>query len=158
MITFQELLNSTSSKSAIGNSQPAMSWMADRPRLLPFVKRSNSDKFRATPSGLSGLASTGVAGHVFNTPSHATSEALTPPFSHFDPFGTEFREPGRVSHPLQRSFQLAPEFLASTRQSRLNSSYADVECDRYLFVRKTFNVAQHYCFSINAPQTTQRLS
>ncbi len=33
-------------------------------------------------------------------PLHATSEALTPPFSHFDPFGTEFREPGRVSHPV----------------------------------------------------------
>jgi hypothetical protein len=32
-------------------------------------------------------------------PHHATSEALSPPFSHFDPFGTEFREPGRVSHP-----------------------------------------------------------
>jgi hypothetical protein len=32
-------------------------------------------------------------------PHHATSEALIPPFSHFDPFGTEFREPGRVSHP-----------------------------------------------------------
>jgi hypothetical protein len=26
-------------------------------------------------------------------------EAFCPPFSHFDPFGTEFREPGRVSHP-----------------------------------------------------------
>jgi hypothetical protein len=24
---------------------------------------------------------------------------LIPPFPHFDPFGTEFREPGRVSHP-----------------------------------------------------------
>jgi hypothetical protein len=32
-------------------------------------------------------------------PHHATSEALIPPFSHFDPFGTEFREPGRISHP-----------------------------------------------------------
>jgi hypothetical protein len=32
-------------------------------------------------------------------PHHATSEAFSPPFSHFDPFGTEFREPGRVSHP-----------------------------------------------------------
>ena len=95
---------------------------------------------------------------TFSIRSHlATSEALTPPFFHFDPFGTEFREPGRVSHPLQRSFQLAPEFLASTRQSRLNSSYADVECDRYLLVRKTFNVAQHNCLSINAPQTIQRL-
>ncbi|HKN84464.1 MAG TPA: hypothetical protein VJW17_13545 [Pyrinomonadaceae bacterium] len=26
-------------------------------------------------------------------------EALIPPFPHFDPFGTEFREPGRISHP-----------------------------------------------------------
>ena len=32
-------------------------------------------------------------------PVNATAEALIPPFSHFDPFGTEFREPGRVSHP-----------------------------------------------------------
>jgi hypothetical protein len=45
---------------------------------------------------------------------------LIPPFPHFDPFGTEFREPGRVSHPdpnrlLQRAFQLSPEFLTSTR-------------------------------------------
>jgi hypothetical protein len=24
---------------------------------------------------------------------------LSPPFPHFDPFGTEFREPGRISHP-----------------------------------------------------------
>lgn len=28
-----------------------------------------------------------------------TTEALIPPFPHFDPFGTEFREPGRISHP-----------------------------------------------------------
>jgi hypothetical protein len=45
------------------------------------------------------MVQTGVAGHVFNTPASATSEALSPPFSHFDPFGTEFREPGLVSHP-----------------------------------------------------------
>ena len=32
-------------------------------------------------------------------PVNATAEALIPPFSHFDPFGTEFREPGRISHP-----------------------------------------------------------
>jgi hypothetical protein len=32
-------------------------------------------------------------------PHHATTEALIPPFPHFDPFGTEFREPGRISHP-----------------------------------------------------------
>ena len=32
-------------------------------------------------------------------PHHATTEALIPPFPHFDPFGTEFREPGWISHP-----------------------------------------------------------
>jgi hypothetical protein len=32
-------------------------------------------------------------------PHQATTEALSPPFPHFDPFGTEFREPGRISHP-----------------------------------------------------------
>ena len=129
-------------------------WLTD-PGCSLFVKRSNSDKFRATPSGSSERCIKRVLLATFSIRSHlATSEALSPPFSHFDPFGTEFREPGRVSHPLQRSFQLAPEFLASTRQSRLNSSHADVECDRNLLVRKTFNVAQHYCFSINAPQTT----
>ena len=36
-------------------------------------------------------------------PINAALEALTPPFSHFDPFGTEFREPGRVSHPTLQS-------------------------------------------------------
>jgi hypothetical protein len=46
------------------------------------------------------MLSTGVAGHVFKLrPHHATTEALSPPFPHFDPFGTEFREPGRISHP-----------------------------------------------------------
>jgi len=71
---------------------------------------------------------------------------LIPPFPHFDPFGTEFREPGRVSNPdpnplLQRSFQLAPEFLTSTRQSGFHCSYTDFERDRYLFVGKPFNVS-----------------
>ena len=32
-------------------------------------------------------------------PHHAAPEALSPPFPHFDPFGTEFREPGRINHP-----------------------------------------------------------
>jgi len=45
------------------------------------------------------MLSTGVAGHVSIRPHHATTEALSPPFSHFDPFGTEFREPGLISHP-----------------------------------------------------------
>ena len=35
-------------------------------------------------------------------PHHATTEALTPPLFHFDPFGTEFREPGRISHPIYK--------------------------------------------------------
>jgi hypothetical protein len=93
-------------------------------------------------------------------PHHATTEALSPPFSHFDPFGTEFREPGRISHPtiqLQRSFQLAPEFLATSRQSRLHSSHADTERGRDFFIRKTFNVSQNHCFSINSLQTSQSL-
>jgi len=42
---------------------------------------------------------TGVAGHVSIRPHHATPEALIPPFPHFDPFGTEFCEPGRINHP-----------------------------------------------------------
>ena len=74
-------------------------------------------------------------------PHHATSEALSPPFSHFDPFGTEFREPGRVSHPLQRSFQLAPEFLAPTRQSGFHGSHANVERGRNLLVCKAFDIS-----------------
>jgi hypothetical protein len=35
-------------------------------------------------------------------PHHATTEALSPPLFHFDPFGTEFREPGRISHPITK--------------------------------------------------------
>jgi hypothetical protein len=87
----------------IGNQQLTIGnvWMADRPRLLPSVKRSNSDKFGATPSGLSERCDQRVLLATFSIrPHHATSEALSPPFFHFDPFGTEFREPGRVSHPL----------------------------------------------------------
>jgi hypothetical protein len=108
-------------------------------------------------------ASTGVAGHVFNTPCHATAEALIPPFSHFDPFGTEFCEPGRVSHPdpnrlLQRSFQLSPELLTSTRESGFHRSNTYIQRDCDLFVSKAFNVSHHDRFTINALQGTQRLS
>jgi len=87
---------------------------------------------------------TGVAGHVSIRLHHAHHGSLGPPFPHFDPFGTEFREPGRISHPntynLQRSFQLAPEFLTPTRQSRLHRADTNVERGRNLFVRKTFNI------------------
>jgi len=31
----------------------------------------------------------------------------SPPFPHFDPFGTEFREPGRDSHPVISDFRLS---------------------------------------------------
>jgi hypothetical protein len=37
-----------------------------------------------------------------NTPSSCHTEALSPPLFHFDPFGTEFREPGRISHPITK--------------------------------------------------------
>jgi hypothetical protein len=49
-----------------------------------------------------GDASTGVAGHVFNPPSSRHDGSLGPPLFHFDPFGTEFREPGRISHPIYK--------------------------------------------------------
>jgi hypothetical protein len=35
-----------------------------------------------------------------NTLSSCLSAAFCPPFSHFDPFGTEFCEPGWVSHQM----------------------------------------------------------
>jgi hypothetical protein len=88
---------------------------------------------------------------------------LIPPFPHFDPFGTEFREPGRVSHPdpnrqLQRSFEFSPEFLASAREPGLNRS--DTDSERYgdFVVRKSFNIPQQNSFAINSLQRTQRLS
>jgi hypothetical protein len=82
---------------------------------------------------------------------------LIPPFSHFDPFGTEFREPGRVSHPdpnrqLQRTFELAPELHAPAREPRLNRSDAYLQRDCNLFISKTFNISQHDRFAVNALQ------
>jgi hypothetical protein len=92
----------------------------------PFCKgESNFDKFEGKSRKMSSDPSTGVAGR-FNTHSTHSSEAFCPPFPHFDPFGTEFGEPGRVSHPdyltvfdhslhLQRTFQLAFQLLSPTR-------------------------------------------
>jgi len=130
--------------------------MTGRPRLLPFDK-SNFDKFWATLPGLSERCLNGCCWPRFKYALSRHCGTLIPPFSHFDPFGTEFREPGRVSHPdpnrqLQRSFELAPEFLASTRQARLNGSDAYIKRDCYLFVGKSFNISQHYCFAVNAFQ------
>jgi hypothetical protein len=45
-----------------------------------------------------GDAVTGVAGHVSNS-LHRKLTLSSDSLSHFDPFGTEFCEPGRVDHP-----------------------------------------------------------
>ena len=53
-------------------------------------------------------------------PLHATTEALSPPFPHFDPFGTEFREPGRINHPITKilpAFAGVPGVLAPVETS-----------------------------------------
>jgi len=93
--------------------------------------------------------------------------SLLPAVFHFDPFGTEFREPGRVSYPmfqlrhsrfadqrmrnreLQRSFQLTAEFLASARQSGFDCAYAYIERGRDFLVGQTLNVAQNNRLSVN---------
>ena len=62
------------------------------------------------------------------------------------------------NHQLQRSFQLSPQFLATTRQSRFHRSHIDFQRRRNLFVGKSFNVSQYHCFSINSSQTAQRRS
>jgi hypothetical protein len=43
-----------------------------------------------------------------NTLSSCRPDAFCPPFRHFDPFGTEFCEPGRVNHP-QKDFRFLIE-------------------------------------------------
>jgi hypothetical protein len=53
-------------------------------------------------------------------PHHATTEALSPPFPHFDPFGTEFREPGRISHPNSYCRLQLP--IADLKKSLVSSS------------------------------------
>lgn len=65
----------------------------------PFlVKEATSTSLRQTLEGPCERLN-GVAGRFQIRSQHAISEAFCPPFPHFDPFGTEFREPGRVSHP-----------------------------------------------------------
>jgi hypothetical protein len=90
-------------------------------------------------------------------PVNATAEALIPPFPHFDPFGTEFREPGRVSHPdpnrqLQRSFELSTEFLPSACEPGLNRSNTYFERYCNLLVRESLNISHHDRFTINLLQ------
>jgi len=43
------------------------SWIADRPRLLPFLKKKQLRRLRQTFQAHASDAPTGVAGHVFNT-------------------------------------------------------------------------------------------
>jgi len=70
------------------------------------------------------MLQTGVAGHVFNTPSSCHYGSLEPAAFHFDPFGTEFREPGRISHPITKSLpacagvpgDLAPVWISLSRR------------------------------------------
>jgi len=55
---------------------------------------------------------------------------------------------------LQRSFQLSPELLATTRQARLHGSDTYVQSHRDLFIGKAFYVSQDHRFSVNATQST----
>jgi len=57
-------------------------------------------------------------------PLHATYGSLEPAVSHFDPFGTEFREPGRISHPTFHiaNFRLPIANLKASRNNPLQSA------------------------------------
>src|SRR5215211_297278 len=98
--------------------------MAELPRLLPFVKEATSTSLGQPLRLEVSDASTGVAGHVFNTPSSCHYGSLAPAAFHFDPFGTEFREPGRISHPITKSLpacagvpgDLAPVWISPCRR------------------------------------------
>lgn len=66
--------------------------MAGRPRLLPLLLKEQLKLSlkRRVASLISSEASTGVAGHVFKFALiFDLLSAEGPPFSHFDPFGTE---------------------------------------------------------------------
>jgi hypothetical protein len=49
------------------------------------------------------------------------TEALIPPFPHFDPFGTEFREPGRISHPNYFRLPIADSQLKHLEPSSIGN-------------------------------------
>ena len=130
--------------------------MADRPRLL--LIRSNFDKSKGNPFRLEvSDASTGVAGHVSIRPHHATTEALSPPLFTSTHLAPSFVSRGGSAIRLQRAFQLAPEFLATSRQSGFHCANADLERRSDLLVCKTFNIPENHSFAINTAQATQRL-
>jgi len=77
--------------------------MADRPRLPPLDKREATfDKSWDYWRPVRAMFQRVLLATFSNTLSSCLSDAFCPPFSHFDPFGTEFCEPGRVSHQLKR--------------------------------------------------------
>ena len=117
--------------------------MAGRPRLLRFIKKEATSARSGTESIFIDWsdASTGVAGHVSIRPRHATTEALARRFFTSTHLAPSFVSRGGTAIRLQRSFQLAPEFLATTRQSGFHCSHADVERGRDLLVGKAFDIS-----------------
>jgi len=83
----------------IGNLQ----WMADRPRLLPLEKEATSTSLGEPCWPQRAMLQRVLLATFSNTLSSSRPDACCPPFRHFDPFGTEFCEPGRISHP-QKTF------------------------------------------------------
>ena len=139
--------------------------MAGRPRLLPLLLKEQLKLSleRKVVSLISSEASTGVAGHVFKFALiFDLLSARSPPFSHFDPFGTELfvsrggatirhgisefgiRNPQFEFRNLQRSFQLSTQFLAATRQSRFHSPDIDSQSCGNFFIGESFNISQYY--------------
>ena len=90
-------------------------------------------------------------------PHHATTEALSPPLFTSTHLAPSFVSRGGSAIRLQRAFQLAPEFLATSRQSGFHCADANLQRRSDLLICKTFNISENYSFSINASQTTQRL-
>src|ERR1700752_1188414 len=90
-------------------------------------------------------------------PHHATTEALSPPHFTSTHLAPSFVSRGRSAIRLQRSFQLAPEFLATSRQSGFHCADADFQRGSDLLVCKTFNIPENDSLAIDTTQTAQRL-
>jgi hypothetical protein len=70
-----------------------------------------------------GDAVTGVAGHVSNS-LHRKLTLSSDSLSHFDPFGTEFCEPGRVDHPVISDLRLPIADLELPELPELRRSFS----------------------------------
>lgn len=64
----------------------------------------------------------------------------------------------RTELDLQRTFQLAPQLQASSRQPGLYGPDVDLQRRCNLFVRQAFDISQHDGFPISATQTLQSLA